>query len=44
VRVTVDAGIRIAAEIAWPPQAGYTYDIYAGFKAMAVRVFPLEKN
>jgi molybdate transport system ATP-binding protein len=48
VRVTVDAGIRITAEITRPSlerlhlkEGG---DIYAGFKTMAVRVFPLENR
>lgn len=48
VRVTVDAGIRITAEITRPSleklQLKAGDDIYAGFKTMSVRVFPLENR
>jgi molybdate transport system ATP-binding protein len=48
VRVTVDAGIRITAEITRPSLEKLRLkegdDIYAGFKTMSVRVFPLENR
>ena len=48
VRVTVDAGIRITAEITRPSLEKLHIkegdDVYAGFKTMAVRVFPLENR
>lgn len=48
VRVTVDAGIRITAEITRPSLEKLHLkegdEVYAGFKTMAVRVFPLENR
>jgi molybdopterin-binding protein len=48
VRVMVDAGIQIAAEITRASQDVLGIkegdEIYAGFKTTAVRVFPLENN
>ena len=48
VRVTVDAGIRITAEITRPSleklQIKEGDEVYAGFKTISVRVFPLENR
>jgi molybdate transport system ATP-binding protein len=48
MRVTVDAGIRLTAEITRPSLERLHLkegdDIYAGFKTMTVRVFPLENR